>query len=331
MATLAVAVGVGGIVLGGTRAEVLAPPTTGEVQAARAAPAASELRFLRREAPARTTAVDAAGTVLATFTDGARTATLDGPVRTFHEPQFDATPVTTPVWVRLLPETWYAGAENAPWFRPWLEENLGSTEPDIFGVAAEYLDGAPEGRNPDGVRVRGDATFGPTAPPGAPPIENSDFVDYLGISFEFADGEARRPDPVHYGSLDCSGFVRMVFGYRSGYPLLAGNEAGPGLPRRAMAMAAVGPGTVVLPDTGAPPANLGALQPGDLLFFDLDRAPDGRSDHTAIYLGRDTSGQHRFVSSRGRANGPTLGDLGGASLLDGDGYYARSFRSAKRL
>jgi hypothetical protein len=31
------------------------------------------------------------------------------------------------------------------------------------------------------------------------------------------------------------------------------------------------------------------------------------------------------------ANGPTLGDVRGASLLDGPGLYARSFRSARRL
>jgi hypothetical protein len=32
-----------------------------------------------------------------------------------------------------------------------------------------------------------------------------------------------------------------------------------------------------------------------------------------------------------RADGPTLGDLGGTSLLDDGGYYSRSLRSAKRL
>jgi hypothetical protein len=96
-------------------------------------------------------------------------------------------------------------------------------------------------------------------------------------------------------------------------------------------MAETGPGTVVLPDTGGPPSNLAALQAGDLLFFDLDQAPDRRIDHVAIYLGRDTGGQHRFVSSRRMADGPTLGDLGGTSVLDDGGHYARSFRAAKRL
>jgi cell wall-associated NlpC family hydrolase len=151
------------------------------------------------------------------------------------------------------------------------------------------------------------------------------------VRWRFADEEVRRPDPARYGAVDCSGFVRLVYGYRSGYPLLASEQPGPGLPRRARAMADVGPGAVVLPDAGTPPSNVGALQAGDLLFFDLDQAPDRRIDHVAIYLGRDDAGQHRFVSSRRRADGPTLGDLGGSSVLDDGGHYARSFRAAKRL
>jgi len=329
MAGLAVAVGIGGIVIGATREEARVPPAA--AAPANAVPGSNDLRFLHRDAPVRTTVVDAAGTVLATFTDGSRTVTLDGPVRTFAEPQFPGTPVTTRVWVRLLPEEWRADAENAPWVRPWLQQNLGSTEPDVLAVATEYLDGAPEGRDAAGVRIRGDASFGPPGPPGATPLENNDFLDYLGIGWKFADGEERAPDPGRYGAVDCSGFVRLVFGYRSGYPLIARNAEGPGLPRRAYAMATFGPGTVLLPDTGSPPSDFSALQVGDLLFFDLDQAPDRRIDHVAIYLGRDDSGHHRFISSRGRANGPTLGDLGGTSLLDDRGHYSRSFRSAKRL
>ena len=161
--------------------------------------------------------------------------------------------------------------------------------------------------------------------------KNSDFLDYLGVAWTFADGEMGTPDPAHYGAVDCSGFIRLVYGYRSGYPLLATNEPGPGLPRRAWAMAEVGPGVTVLADTGTPPSNLGALQAGDLVFFDLDMAIDLRIDHVAIYLGHDDAGHHRFVSSRTRADGPTLGDLGGTSVLDDGELYARAFRGAKRL
>ncbi len=327
MAALAVVIGVSGIAIGELRGEPMAPGAA----PSRVAAAAADLRFLRRDEPAGTTVVDTAGTVLATLTDGARTVTLDGPSRTFAEPQFGGAPVITRVWVRLLPHEWRAGAENEPWFGPWLQENLGSTAPDVLAVATEYLHGAPEERDAEGVRIRGDARYGPAGPPGAAPVENSDFLDYLGVRWRFQDGEVGRPDRAHYGAVDCSGFLRLVYGYRSGYPLLEGDDPGPGLPRRARAMAEVGPGAVILPDTGSPPSNLGTLQAGDLLFFDLDQAPDRRIDHSAIYLGRDEAGQRRFVSSRVRADGPTLGDLGGTSLLDDGGHYARSFRGAKRL
>lgn len=330
MGVLALVIGVSGIVIGRLR-DGDEPAAPGAVPQSRVAAASADLRFLRRDAPAGTTVVDTAGTVLATLTDGARTATLDGPERTFAEPQFGGVPVTTRVWVRLLPHEWRAGAEGEPWFRPWLQQNLDSAEPDVLAVAGEYLDGAPDGQDADGVRIRGDARFGPPGPNGGPSPENSDFYDYLGVRWRFADDLARRPDEERYGAVDCSGFVRLVYGYREGYPLLATEKPGPGLPRRARSMSEVGPGAVVLPDTGEPPSNLAALQAGDLLFFDLDQAPDRRIDHVAIYLGRDAGGQHRFVSSRRMANGPTLGDLGGTSVLDDGGHYARSFRAAKRL
>ena len=50
-----------------------------------------------------------------------------------------------------------------------------------------------------------------------------------------------------------------------------------------------------------------------------------------IYLGIDDDGHRRVLSSRRSADGPTFGDDGGASTLDGPGSYARAFRSAKRL
>jgi cell wall-associated NlpC family hydrolase len=333
MGVLAVVVGVGGIAVGVVRGDQvrLLPAAPSAAASSLSGTPVSDLRFLRREEPARTTVVDAAGTVLATFTDGARTVTLDGPERTFAEPQFPGRAVTTRVWVRLLPEEWNPKDENAPWVRDWLQTHLGSTEPDVLAFAKDYLDGAPEERDAHEVRFKGDASFGPPPPPGRPPIESNDFYDYLGVGWTFADGARREPDPVRYGTADCSGFVRLVYGYRAGYPLLATEKPGPGLPRRARAMMETGPGAVVLPDTGVPPSNDGVLQAGDLLFFDLDQAPDRRIDHVAIYLGRDDDGQPRFVSSRRRADGPTLGDLGGTSVLDDGGHYATSFRAAKRL
>ena len=85
----------------------------------------------------------------------------------------------------------------------------------------------------------------------------------------------------------------------------------------------------MVPDRGTRVTDYSDLQAGDLLFFNLDG--DSQIDHVAIHLGLDSEGNHRFVSSRAKADGPTLGDLGGASLLDGDGLYARGFRAARRL
>src|SRR5213076_1977899 len=120
---------------------------------------------------------------------------------------------------------------------------------------------------------------------------------------------------------DCSGFVRMVYGYRSGYPLETGEPTGLALPRRAVMMAESGPGVRL-------PAGVGPPQLGDLVFFDADPGDGPQVDHVGIYVGPDSHGRHRFLSSRKTANGPTLGDLGGASLLDGGGLYARAYRAA---
>jgi hypothetical protein len=37
------------------------------------------------------------------------------------------------------------------------------------------------------------------------------------------------------------------------------------------------------------------------------------------------------MSSRGTINGPTLGDVAGPSVLDGDGLFATNFRAARRV
>jgi cell wall-associated NlpC family hydrolase len=73
------------------------------------------------------------------------------------------------------------------------------------------------------------------------------------------------------------------------------------------------------------------LQAGDLVFFDADPEDGAAIDHVGMYLGRDERGHRRFISSRKGANGPTLGDVRGASILDGPGLYAKGFRSARRL
>ena len=291
--------------------------------------AAAGPSFDRLENPGRTVVRDAAGTVLATFTDGARTVALTGPARTFTEPRFTKATVTTTTWVRLAPEVWAPGAEKAAWFGPWFEAAKKDTSPDVFGVAMQYADGAAPSDNAEGLRVRGDAIFGPVAPSGVARLEQSDFLDYLGVTYTFPDVR-KSPKPAHEGALDCSGFVRMVYGYRLGYPLLGTNNAGPGLPRRAYAIAAEGPGVALIPNTGERVTAYDALQPGDLVFFEVEGSPD-ELDHVGIFVGIDSDGHYRFMSSRERANGPTFGDLGGTSLLDDGGMYSRAWRAARRI
>ncbi|NUP38088.1 MAG: hypothetical protein HOY76_13990, partial [Streptomyces sp.] len=65
--------------------------------------------FERLSAPARTVVRAADGGTLATFTDGARTAVLTGPTRTFSEPRTTEAKVTTDAWVRVLPHEWQRG------------------------------------------------------------------------------------------------------------------------------------------------------------------------------------------------------------------------------
>jgi len=286
--------------------------------------------------PARSVLRDAKGAVIATFTDGARTATLKGPSRTFTEPANTSTKVITDDWVRLMPEPWTKDAQNQQWFKDWFKQYYGSQEDDVFAIAFQYVQGAPVKKDSAGVPYAGDAVFGPYKADGVDRLEQNDFYDYLGIPYTFRNGTTMSPRQERYRALDCSGFMRMVWGYRARYPLMATNALGDGLARSANGMARSKVGVDIIKLQGpAPwynrPKNIDMLQPGDLLFFKMDHRTGDHIDHVALYLGLDTEGHKIFVSSRKEQNGPTIGDKGGASRLDGNGFYAGLFRSAKRL
>ncbi|MEU4728917.1 NlpC/P60 family protein [Streptomyces sp. NPDC023588] len=293
----------------------------------------------RLKNPERSVLRSADGAVLATFTDGARTASLTGKSRTFTEPATTQARVVTDNWVRLLPESWRNGAEREQWFQDWFKKYYGSEEDDLFAIAFQYGDQAPAKKDAAGVQYAGDAAFGPLNPNGSPGndlrLEQSDFYDYLGIPYTFRNGTVEQPEKNKRGALDCSGFIRTVFGYRSRFPLMASDTGGNGLPRTANGMARSKTGVDILPLKGIGPqdrpASVDVLQPGDLVFFKLDARSGDRLDHAGMYLGNDTDGHKIFISSREEANGPTIGDKGGASRLDGNGYYAAALRSAKRL
>ncbi len=301
-----------------------------ETSAAGPVATTGEVTYERLANPARTVVRDEAGTVVATLTDGARTAVLTGPERTFSEPASTDATVTTTSWVRLAPQAWKAGAENAPWFKTWFPKARTDTSPDVFATAFQYVQGAPKTLNDKGLRIAGDASFGPFRADGEGRLEANDFYDYLGVSWSFPDrSRPEQPDAKRYGALDCSGFVRMVYGYRLGMPLRGTNEPGPGLPRRAYAIEQYGPGVEIVPDRGRTATDYNALQAGDFVFFETEDG--GVLDHMGIYMGLDDRGQHRFISSRDRVNGPTMGDIGGTSVLDDGRFYSIGWRAARRV
>lgn len=271
------------------------------------------------------------GRWLATLTQGAQTVTIDGPRRTFSE---DQARVTHTAWVRALPAP-FDGTIDRAWLRRALAANT-KRQPDLLALGMQYLRGAPA-LHEAGLQIAGDAAYGPLV--DGKHQEGSDFNDYLGVSWTYADGSADAPEPLQFQCLDCSGFVRMIWGFRrhapNTVPVLALSRAasadGSALPRRAVQMAARAPGVLIERNRGVQLRDLSRLLIGDLVFFDAE-ADDGTSiDHVGLFLGVDSGGHHRFLSSRKGANGPTLADVHGKSILDGKGLYARSLRAVRRL
>lgn len=282
----------------------------------------SEFRYRKLSSPSRTVVTDRSGARVATLTAGSRSVLLAGPARVFTE-RTAASPVRTTGWVRLLDRPFSGTVDES-----WLRRALADTSPDVLAIAAQYVEGAPDLLDGTGARVAGDADYGPLLADGTRQ-EGADFNDFLGVRWTYGD-TVDSPETAQLGALDCSGFVRMVFGRRSGLPLTLVPD-GAGLPRRAVQMLDSAPGIVPVRDSGAQVTSFAALQQGDLVFFDA-AADDGTAvDHVGIYLGLDAAGSHRFISSRKSINGPTLGDYAGRSTLDGTGLYARSFRATRRL
>jgi hypothetical protein len=282
--------------------------------------AAPTFTYTRLNKPPRTVVTDPQGAWVATFTDGARTVTVAGPERTFAEPM--ATSVISTTWVRILPAPFAGAVDEA-----WLNARLVDSTPDVLALAMQYLVGAPDILDETGLRIAGDADYGPLV--NGERQEGSDFNDYLGVPWTYGD-IVDQPEVAQYGSLDCSGYTRMVWGYRSGMPLSNAPD-GLGIPRRAFEILASAPGVVTIKNKGVQVKNLGKLLPGDLVFFDASIDDGTQIDHVGMFLGLDTSGHYRFISSRKTINGPTMGDTGGKSILDGAGFYATAFRAIRRL
>jgi len=281
------------------------------------------------------------GKWVATFTIHCYTVTLAGPPRTFSETfrrsgATHAVSVTHSKWVRAAPGPVDKRIDER-WLTHALEANAAGT-PDVLAIAMEYIKGAPPLFLGD-LQIAGDASYGPLLP-GQGRDEGADFNDYLGLRWLYPTEAADAPERAQFRCLDCSGYMRMVWGYRhhlpgAGYPdsipLSCRPRAKSTLPRRSFELYAEGTGIILVPDSGAQVTNLGSLDIGDLVFFDASDDDENRLDHVGMYLGTDATGAHRFISSRKTPDGPTLADRGGLSVLDGGEYYARAFRAVRRL
>jgi cell wall-associated NlpC family hydrolase len=247
--------------------------------------------------------------------------------------------VTHGDWVRVLPEpfdgTWTTQLEQM--IRGW----AGSCAPDVLAHAAMFLGGAPAvtaGAGPaQGKQVLGEAGYGYLDPQGYR-YEGADFHEYMNVGWTFPDGTYTGPSSKQVGNLDCSGYTRMVYGYHMGVPLAAGADtSGDRIPRKSRDIADHAPGVLVDRTDGTAPPAATLLQPGDLVLFNADSGDDDAAtgtvtvDHVGIYLGKDAAGKRRFFSSRKTVNGPTMSDLGGASLLDGTGTYATRLHTVRRI
>ena len=284
-----------------------------------------DLTLHHRQDPARTVVEDADGAWVATFTSGARTVTLAGPERRFTE-EAASHDVVSRTWVRVLDEPFDGDIDPR-----WLDAARTDTAPDVLEVAMGFLPGAPEVRDDAGVLMSGEAAYGPLQADGTRPV-GADWHDYQQVTATYGD-DVKTPDPAEAGALDCSGYIRIVWGVHHDVPMTSRADGGASLPRISRVQADQGPGIASVAGDegdGTRITDLGSLQPGDLVFFAASDRVEG-IDHVGMYLGPDEAGRHRFISSRSSNNGPTMGDHRGPSLLDGDGLYARTFVATRRL
>ena len=281
------------------------------------------------------------GAWVATFTVDCYTAVLAGPARAFSETFVSGgttrtVTVTHSTWVRAAPGPMDTRIDER-WLSCALAANHAGT-PDALAIAMQYIEGAPPILLGD-LQIAGAAEYGPLLENGKRD-EGSDFNDYLGLRWLYPDDEPDRPERKQHRCLDCSGYMRMIWGYRhhlpdAGYPdtipLSLRPHSNTTFPRRSFEIYEGATGIILIEDDGTQVTDMDALDVGDLVFFDVEDNDGDRIDHVGMYLGVDIAGASRFISSRKTANGPTLADTGGRSILNGTGTFARGFRAARRL
>lgn len=245
--------------------------------------------------------------------------------------------ITHGTWIRLLDKPysgWNVDIGNR--IKAW-EYDL---TPDILAVGMEYVaNGTVAYVGNTSTQLKGQAFYGPFTASGGVD-EGADFNDYMGITYTYppsGGGTVDSPEAAEIHALDCSGLHRMQWGYRGGLPMARVTSEfydGLNLPRQSKDMDSDGPGIVIASNESAAPS-LTDLRIGDVLFWDATNGSDeesNESDHVGTYYGVDTSGNKRFISSRKTINGPTIGDLGGASIIDSvtNNLYTTRLRKIRR-
>ncbi|HVK65461.1 MAG TPA: hypothetical protein VM694_13350 [Polyangium sp.] len=287
------------------------------------------------------------GEPVAWFTHGGYSVRMAGASRTLGA-STAAGSVTTTTWVRTLSEPFDVEKTSEVKLSAWLNAargvNCDAGTQDVLAISYDYVEGGTK-----------DARY----------ALGADFHDFLGIDWDPIDAKSILADLGLAGALDCSGYMRLVWGSRVNFthagedaslPLSLKSLSGH-LPRSSEDMYRFGPGKIVVPfrthPAGAPAfqgaptmAELAAIEPGDLVFFDtqcnytiatalLCGKNVGAISHVGMFVGRDNGGNYRFISSRTTANGPTVGNTGGWSIFnagaDGTGSYPQRFRGARRL
>lgn len=257
--------------------------------------------------------------------------------------------ITHAWWVRLLDEPFDGVTVPADWLKRYVDAD----DEDILSLAMGYIANAPavsmwstDAYRLDppiervyGAQWGGNASYGPRDSAGAR-IEGGDWNDYIGVTVNYPlsnGGTTVDPPEVdQFQCIDCSGYVRTVFGMRAGYGLQIAADWPDRFPRTSRLIADSGPGLLVMEVAGATPTDpeRALVMIGDIVNFDATSDPgeeEGQIDHDGIFMGADNNGGLRFISSRKTANGPTMSDIGGASLFSGGGLYSLTLRSARRV
>ncbi|MDI3287745.1 hypothetical protein [Polyangium sp. 15x6] len=288
------------------------------------------------------------GEPVAWFTQGGYSVRMIGASRTFDAGDKSVATVTTTSWVRTLSEPFDMEKTSETMLSAWLNAargvNCDAGTTDVLAISYDYVEGGSE-----------DARY----------ALGADFHDFLGIDWDPIDALKILPDLGFEGALDCSGYMRLVWGSRTNFtfegkdasiPLSLKSLTGH-LPRSSEDMYRSGTGKIIVPfrtqPAGAPSfqgapttTELASIEPGDLVFFDTScnyaiatailcgKNPSAIS-HVGMFVGRDSGGNYRFISSRTTANGPTVGNTGGWSIfnggVDGTGSYPQRFRGARRI